>query len=116
MIALDKLIKNFDEYTNKYKLLNCKADLKQITDLYSKYQSLQKQTEEMRANCNKLCGEIATIKNKGKDVGEKIKQINTLDAQITKNKIILKRAETKLNKKLGKLPNLPTNTILLMKC
>ena len=59
MIALNELVKNYDKYVDKYKLMGKKAKLDSIISLEQKFTKLQQETNAKRSNCNKLCSEVA---------------------------------------------------------
>ena len=63
MIALNELIKNKELFERRYNIKGLKFNLDIIFDLEEKRKELQLTTEKMRADCNKLCGEVAALKN-----------------------------------------------------
>ncbi len=107
MIALNELIKNRDLFERKYLLKGKRVSLDKIFSLEQKRKMLQLETESMRANCNKFCGQIAEKRNASEDVSVLIAEIERLDKNIAKNNKILLGQTLKLDKMLERLHNLP---------
>lgn len=109
MIALNELIQNRELFEKRYNLKGRKIHLKKIFDLESKRKDLQLKTEAMRADCNKICGSVADIRNKNQEASNIICKITKLDNQIAKNNKRLAMQNKQINKKLARLHNLPDN-------
>lgn len=107
MIALNELVKNYDNYVGKYNLMGKKAKLDSIILLEKKFTKLQQETNAQRSKCNKLCSEVANKINEKEDTSSLIEEINNLDTQINKSTILLNALYNKINIKLSKLPSLP---------
>ncbi len=107
MIDLHHLLNNIDLYNNKYKKKGLKTNVKFFIMLENVRKQLQQKTENMRALCNKLCGEVVKLKNNGKSTEDLVEKITLLDKQINKNNEILNKQNLYINKKLKKLHNLP---------
>lgn len=110
MIALNELIKNSSLFESRYALKGVRQNLTKIFVLEEKRKKLQLKTEKMRAECNKLCGKIADLRNAKDNLSNKIKEITYLDKQILKNNKTLERQNIKINAELKKLHNLPDAT------
>lgn len=106
MIALNELLSNIEEFSNKYKYKGVRFNPKFFVDMEKKRKALQLETEKMRADCNKLCAD--SISNKiNKNAKINMQEIDLLNNKISKNNKILDRYNTLINKKLAKLHNLP---------
>lgn len=105
MIALNEILKNREQFENKYKLMGKKINFDRVFSLEEKFIVLDKNASETRAKCNKLCAEIADKINSGENVKKLTLQINTLDKQIFLLDKKSKRAMKKINRYLRKLPN-----------
>lgn len=112
MIALNELIENYDEFYNKFSYLKREENLKLIIELEDKRKAKQMIFENLRADTNKLCHELA-LKKKAKE------DINAIFNQIIENEKNLKFFDKELNKlnyeinlKLKSLPNLPDQILL----
>lgn len=113
MIALNEILKNREVFENKYKQMGKNVHLERIFSLENKFILADKNANESRAICNKLCAEVADFINSGKDVKNSISQINKLDKKILSLEKKSKNAMKKINKILRKLPNpaLEENTL-----
>ncbi len=109
MIALDKLYKERDLFERRYKLKGKKFNLDKIFALDEKRKRLGLETEAMRAECNKLCGSVAAMKESGKPLAKTLEKIEILDSQIAANNKILAKLYKKIDALLAKLHNLPEN-------
>ena len=107
MIDFNHLLNNLDLYSEGYKNKGLKINLEAFLLLENKLKTLQLKTEKMRAVCNKLCKDVATLKNEGKDTSEILGKITLLDDTIKTNSKKLKKLNLKINKKLKKLHNIP---------
>ena len=107
MIDLNHLLKNIDLYKERYAHKEIKVNLDIFVTLEEQRKELQIKTENMRALCNKLCGEVPAFREKGKNTDELISQIEMLDEQIKANNKVLNSYNKKINKNLAKLHNLP---------
>lgn len=105
MIALNEILKNRDYFEKKYRLMGKKVQLDRIFLLEKKFILTDRQANENRAICNKLCAEVAELVNLGKNVNNLISQINKLDKQINLLEKKSKKAMIKINNNLRKLPN-----------
>lgn len=107
MIALNEIIEKREEFEKIYSLMGYHFDLQKIIDLKDKFIILVRENNENRANCNKLCEQVAELVNQEKDTSELISQINNLDKTIQKNEKKTAKSMKKINQILRKLPNLP---------
>lgn len=105
MIALNEILKNREQFENKYKLMGKKVNFDRVFSLEEKFIVLDKNANATRAKCNKLCAEIAEKINSGENVKALISQINSLDKEINHLEKKSKRAMKKINRYLSKLPN-----------
>ena len=113
MIALNEIIANKELFEKKYKLMGKRANLDKIIKLEEQFIILDKKSNELRANCNKLCSEIAELVNTNKDSKHAILKINTLDKEISVLEKKSSKAMKSINNKLKKLPNLPLDENVL---
>lgn len=105
MIALNEIIQNREMFENKYKLMNKKVNLEKIINLEQKFIVLDRKANELRSNCNKLCGEFAQIIETNKNTSQELKKINKLNKA---SESFSKKSLTsikKINLLLQKLPN-----------
>ena len=105
MIALNEIISNKEKFDKKYKFMGKKVKLDKIISLEEDFIKLDKKANELRSNCNKLCGEIAKLINLKCDTSDAILKINSLDKEIISLEKKSSKAMSKINKKLKKLPN-----------
>ena len=116
MIALNELLSNTEEFKQKYKLMGKRRKIKKIDKIISltnDFSSLDKQTNNDRAICNKKCSEIAELVNKNKDTKPYIDEINALDKKIIENEKLLDKQYKSICRKLKRLPNLPLEDNIL---
>ena len=115
MIALNEIISNKEKFELTYKSMGKKIKLDKIISLEEEFIKLDKKSNSLRSECNKLCAEIAELVNSKSDTSEAISKINNLDKGIIKLEKKSEKAMKKINKKLKKLPNLPleNNTLNL---
>ena len=107
MIALNELVKNYDNFVDRYKLMGKKAKLDSIIFLEKKFTKLQLETNQERSNCNKLCGNVAEKLRRGESTSSLIDEINSLDKKINSSTAKLTSLYKKINNKLKKLPSYP---------
>lgn len=107
MIALNEIIDNKQWFYEKYELAGKRVNLEKIVFLEQKLLRLNKSISELRANCNKLCSQVADEINLGNDSSNLIKHINALDLKISSLEKKSERILKKINRQLSKLPNLP---------
>ena len=100
-------MKNRELYETRYRIKGLKPNLKKIFALADKRKILQLKTEAMRAECNKLCGLVAELRNNQKDTNTTLSKIRALDKQIAINMSVLDWQNEHINKLLSKLHNLP---------
>ena len=84
MIALNEIISNKNLFEEKYKLMKKNIKLDKIIQLEENFIILDKKANELRANCNKLCSEIAELVNSNSDTTEALSKINMLEKQISR--------------------------------
>ena len=106
MIALNEVLKDKDKFDKRYKLMGKHHKLDKIALMEQKFIVIDKKKNEARANCNKLCSQVADLINNNKSTQELIREINRLDKQIMHYDKQSKQAMCKINKHLSKLPNL----------
>lgn len=107
MIALNEILSNKEKFENKYSLMGKHIKLDKIIHLEEKFIALDKQINELRAKCNKLCSEISNLVNSSIDTSQAIFEINLLDKTITSLENKSSKAMKKINNRLKKLPNMP---------
>ena len=110
MIALNEILANKDVFVSKYKLMRKKYNLDKIIAIEEKFIAIDKEKNKLRADCNKLCSEIAFFINANKNTNEQLKKINEINKTIFKLENKSKQSMNKINKRLKKLPNLPLET------
>ena len=105
MIALNEILTKKEDFEQKYGLMNKKVKLDKIVNLEQKFIVLDKKANELRATCNKICGEFSKLVESNTDVSEALFEINSLDKKI--NQILSKSQKSmkKINTMLKKLPN-----------
>ena len=107
MIALNELLDRIDEYKDVYKKLGLKCDLDIFVTLENERKANQLLCEKLRAECNKKCGEVATLKMNGEDCSLLIKEIVRLDEEANSLKVKLDHQARVINRKLRRLRNIP---------
>lgn len=109
MIALNEIITNKELIEEKYKLRGKHYNLDKVVSLENSSRKLQQTTEKMRADCNKLCEQIATYYNAADydKMADEMAKIHKLDIAITKNTKIYEKRLAKINKIISKFDNLP---------
>ena len=107
MIALNEILNNKKLYEEKYKLIGKRYNLDKIIASEEKFIILDRQNNENRAKCNKLCSQVADLVNSNQSTSEIIFEINKLDKKIMKGEKQSARAMQKINRNLKKLHNLP---------
>lgn len=112
MIAFNELMNNLEQFTTIYNVMGVKFNHKVFIALEKKLKRIQNQAESMRANCNKICGEIISIKssNKNANTTYKLKQATSLNKNAHQTQLKVEQLLKKINKKLKKLPNIPDHT------
>lgn len=105
MIALNKILENREEFEKKFKLMGKKINLERIVLLEKSFINIDKKASELRAKCNKLCGEIFELINNNLDTKEALSNINKLDKEIIKLSKKSCSSMNKINKIIKKLPN-----------
>ena len=105
MIALNKIIENKEYFNSKYKLMGKHVNLDKIIELEQKYIIKDRENNNARAHCNKLCSEVAHIVEGGGNPKELVNKISKLDKQINKTNRKLDRFMNKIDRKLKRLPN-----------
>ena len=113
MIALNKIIENKEYFNSKYKLMGKHFDLNKIIDQEQKYIIKDRENNNARAHCNKLCSEVAGVVEGGGDPNELISKIFKLDKQINKTNRKLDKSMNKINRKLKRLPNVALDDNIL---
>ena len=107
MIALNEILNNKKLYEEKYKLMGKRYNLNKIIASEEKFIVLDRQNNENRAKCNRLCSQVADLVNNNQSTSELIFEINKLDKKIMKGEKQSARAMQKINRNLKKLHNLP---------
>lgn len=105
MIALNEIINKKEEFEKKYSLMGYDFDLQKIITLEQKFILLDRKNNENRAECNKLCEQVAKLINTNKDPNTLIKTINKLDKKINKSEKKTYKSMGKINAILKRLPN-----------
>lgn len=113
MIALNEIISNKELFEKKYKLMGKNFNLDKIINLEKNFIFLDKKANELRAECNKMCSEIAELVNTKIDTSVSISKINILDKNIASLEKKASKAMKKINKMLNRLPNLPLDENIL---
>ncbi|MFA7111175.1 MAG: serine--tRNA ligase [Bacilli bacterium] len=94
----------------KRKLYDCNLD--ELVDLVAKKRKLQQITETNKAEQNKLSKSVPQVKKAGGDVQEVFAKVKALSNENKENEENLKDLETKINKIVFALPNLPDEDLL----
>ncbi|MFA6755505.1 MAG: serine--tRNA ligase [Bacilli bacterium] len=94
----------------KRKLYDCNLD--ELVDLVAKKRKLQQITETNKAEQNKLSKSVPQVKKAGGDVQEIFAKVKALSNENKENEENLKDLETKINKIVFALPNLPDEDLL----
>lgn len=113
MIALNEIISNKEKFEQTYKKMGKNIKLDKIISLEEEFIKLDKKSNELRSECNKLCSEIAELVDSGANTTNAISKINEIDKNIIKLEKKSSTAMKKINKKLKKLPNLPLDENIL---
>ena len=113
MIALNEIIQNRELFEEKYKLMGKKASLDKIIKLEQKFIVLDRKANELRSNCNKLCGEFAEVIKANKNSSLELIKINKLNKESEYFSKKSLQSMKKINSLLKKLPNpaLDNNTL-----
>ena len=113
MIALNEILKNKNEFIERYKLMGKSYNLDKIIKLEERFIEIDTKKNTNRSKCNKLCSQVADKINSGEDVSSLIYEINQLDKVVSKDEKASQKAMSKINKLLKKLPNpsLDDNTL-----
>ncbi len=109
MIALNKLLENFEEFEKTYELMGLKINLSVFVELEQKLKNVQLELEGKKALCNKLCGELIKKNVAGQKTTEELKEIKELESEISKLQTKFDNVSSSINTKLKMLPNLPDN-------
>lgn len=105
MIALNEILTKKEYFEQKYKLMKKKVYLEKIIKLEEKFIVLDKKANNLRSECNKLCGEFSKIIEKGENSSAEILKINKLDKEINQISNRSQKSMKKINTLLQKLPN-----------
>ncbi len=105
MIALNEILSDKEYFEQKYKLMGKKINLDKIIKLEEKFIVLDKKANELRSNCNKLCGELSKNIETTTNKAEFVSEINKLDKETEKISSKSQKSMRKINKLLKKLPN-----------
>ena len=70
MIALNEILNNKKLYEEKYKLIGKRYNLDKIIASEEKFIILDRQNNENRAKCNKLCSQVADLVNSNQSTSE----------------------------------------------
>ena len=105
MIALNEILKNKNDFIQRYKIMGKAYNIDKIVNLEEKFIEIDSRKNANRAKCNKLCSQVADVINNGQNVDSLINEINNLDKSVIKDEIKSQKAMSKINKLLKKLPN-----------
>lgn len=113
MIALNEIIKNKEWFENRFALMGKSFNLDKIIELENKFIVINNQSNNLRAECNKLCSSVPKIASQKQVLKMQIKNINRLNKTILNLENKSKKAMSKINRLLSSLPNPAMQTNML---
>lgn len=112
MLDINYIIENKEHVKELLKRKLYEADIDSLVANVEEKRKLQKQTEDNKAEQNKLSKSVPQVKKEGGDVNAIFAQVKQLAAENKVNEEKLKELEGKINEVLVALPNLPDEDLL----
>lgn len=107
MIALNQLLNNPRQFDDAYNYINADVCLSPILKLSDQLKCLEKESEEKRARCNRLCADVLSVRDDPKQLEHLLSEIEELDTMAKSLKNAALSVEAEINRHLKKLHNLP---------
>ena len=107
MLDINRIEKNTDEVTELLARKGWEVDLKPIVAQIGEKRALIHKIEQVKAEVNRLSGQVPMLKKEGKDVAPLFATVKQLNASIVEDEKALKALEEKINETLFALPNTP---------
>ena len=112
MLDINYIIENKEHVKELLKRKLYEADIDSLVANVEEKRKLQKQTEDNKAEQNKLSKSVPQVKKEGGDVNAIFAKVKQLAAENKVNEEKLKELEEKINEVLVALPNLPDEDLL----
>ena len=112
MLDINYVIENKEHVKELLKRKLYEADIDSLVANVEEKRKLQKQTEDNKAEQNKLSKSVPQVKKEGGDVNAIFAKVKQLAAENKVNEEKLKELEGKINQVLVALPNLPDEDLL----
>ena len=112
MIALEIIRENPDNIVERYKKRGKDIDFTELLDLDKQRREKTKIVEDMKAERNRVSGEVPMLKKQGKDVAPVVAEMKALGEKIAVLDKELNALSEKINYILMCLPNLPDEDLL----
>ena len=101
------LRRNIKEVAERLAIKGFELDQKFIEDKEIQRKKIQVETERLQAERNLNSKKIGKLKSKGDPVGELLKQVASIGAQLDQSKIELEKIQNELNDYYMNIPNIP---------
>ncbi|MBT09085.1 MAG: serine--tRNA ligase [Gammaproteobacteria bacterium] len=101
------LRRNIREVAERLAIKGFELDQKFIEDKEIQRKKIQLETERLQAERNLNSKKIGKLKSKGDPVGELLKQVASIGAQLDESKIELEKIQNELNDYYMNIPNIP---------
>ena len=101
------LRRNIKEVAERLAIKGFELDQKFIEDKEIQRKKIQVETEKLQAERNLNSKKIGKLKSKGDPVGELLKQVASIGAQLDESKIELEKIQSELNDYYMNIPNIP---------
>ena len=101
------LRRNIKEVAERLAIKGFELDQKFIEDKEIQRKKIQVETEKLQAERNLNSKKIGKLKSKGDPVGELLKQVASIGAQLDQSKIELEKIQNELNDYYMNIPNIP---------
>lgn len=111
MLDVNKIRENPKDVQKALLKRGVEVDFSDFLDWDDKRKSIIYQSEQMKAERNKVSSEIPIMKKKGIDIKETLKQMKDLSNEIKESEEKLNNVESKINAFLEELPNLPDDDV-----
>ena len=103
------LRRNIREVAERLAIKGFELDQKFIEDKETQRKKIQVETEKLQAERNLNSKKIGKLKSKGDPVGELLKQVASIGAQLDESKIELEKIQSELNEYYLNIPNIPAS-------
>ena len=107
------LRRNIREVAERLAIKGFELDQKFIEDKEIQRKKIQVETEKLQAERNLNSKKIGKLKSKGEEVGELLKQVASIGAQLDQSKIELEKIQNELNDYYMNIPNIPDISVPL---